>query len=200
MDEESKARDLLRPTEELHHASASLLPQVVEAVRLLLQCYRQGGKVVLFGNGGSAADAQHIAGELVGKFRFDRPSLPAVVLSTNTSALTAIANDFSYDVVFERAVEGLVRKGDVVLGLSTSGESTNVIRGIEAAKRKGARTIAFCGSGGRLAHVADLALAVPSADTPRIQEVHITLGHIICELVEEDLFGSRGGEARGRLP
>ncbi len=200
MDKETRAKDLLSASEALHGASASLIPQVVRVADLIVQAYRHKGKVVLFGNGGSAADAQHIAGELVGKFRFDRPSLPAVALSTNTSALTAIANDFSYDVVFERAVDGLVHEGDVVIGLSTSGESPSVIRGIEAAKRKGARTVAFCGAKGRLAKLCDVALAVPSTDTPRIQEVHITLGHIVCELVEEELFGPAGPKASRRLP
>lgn len=200
MDETARARELLKVSEDLHRTSASLVPQVVQVAGLIADAYRRGGKVVLFGNGGSAADAQHIAGELVGRFRFERPSLPAVALSTNTSSLTAIANDFSYDAVFERAVEGIVQAGDVVIGLSTSGESRNVLRGIEAAKRKGAKTVAFCGSKGRLAALCDVALAVPSTDTPRIQEVHITLGHIVCELVEEELFGAAGGKASRRVP
>lgn len=197
MDREAKARELLEASTALHRASAVLVPQAAAVAATIADAYRRGRKVVLFGNGGSAADAQHIAGELVGKFRFVRPSLPAIALTTNTSTLTAVANDFSYEVVFERAVEGIVQEGDVVVGLSTSGESPNVVRGIEAAKRKGATTVAFCGSTGRLAGLCDLALAVPSTDTPRIQEVHITLGHIICELVEEELFGS-GGAKTGR--
>lgn len=200
MDREARARELLRTSEALHRASASVIPQVAQVAELIAQAYRRGGKVVLFGNGGSASDAQHIAGELVGRFRFDRPSLPAVALTGNTSVLTAIANDFGYEDVFARGVEGLVREGDVVIGLSTSGESPNVLKGIEAAKRRGAKTVAFCGSKGRLASLCDVALAVPSTDTPRIQEVHITLGHILCELVEEDLFGPAGRNAGGRVP
>src|SRR6266480_707373 len=133
MDREKKARELLKASENLHHTSASLIPRTVAIAELIAEAYRHHRKVVLFGNGGSAADAQHIAGELVGKFRFNRPSLPALALTTNTSALTAIANDLSYDVVFERAVEGLVEEGDVVIGISTSGESLNVALGIEAA-------------------------------------------------------------------
>ncbi len=184
----------------MHRASADLIPTTVEIAERVVEAFRRGRKLVLFGNGGSAADAQHIAGEFVGKFRFDRPCLPAIALTTNTSTLTAIANDFTYDAVFERAVEGLVEAGDVVIGLSTSGESANVVRGIVTAKRKGAVTVALTGAKGRLAELADLALAVPSADTPRIQEVHITLGHIIAELVEEELFGEGAAKPGGGVP
>ena len=200
VDEDAKAKALLETSTELHRASAGLVPPVVAAAKLLEEADRGGKKLRLFGNGGSAADAQHIAGELVGKFRFVRPSLPAIALTTNPSTLTAIANDLSYEDVFARAVEGLAVPGDVVFALSTSGESANVIRGVEAAKRKGARTVAFCGSRGRLAGLCDIALAVPSTDTPRIQEVHITMVHIICALVEEALFGAASQGKGGRVP
>jgi len=172
----------------------TLTGQIENMVHLIVATYRAGGKVVVFGNGGSAADAQHLAGELVGRFKLERPALPAIALSTNTSILTAIANDYGYDVVFSRQIEALVTEKDVVIGISTSGRSPNVIGAIKAAKKKGARTIVLTGgkggpSRGRMAEVADLVLAVPSDSTPRIQESHITIGHIVCELVEKELFG-----------
>jgi len=160
--------------------------------KLIISAYRRGGKVVLFGNGGSAADAQHIACELVGRFALKRRAFPAIALTTNTSILTAVANDYGYNAVFSRQVEALVNEKDVVVGISTSGDSPNVVEAIEMAKMKGARTIGLTGgNGGKLAEVADLALIVPSDSTPRIQELHITIGHIVCELVEKEL--SSGG-------
>jgi D-sedoheptulose 7-phosphate isomerase len=157
----------------------------------LVDALKKGNKVLLFGNGGSAADAQHIACELAGKFYLDREPLPAIALTTNTSSLTAIGNDYSYEEVFVRQVKALVREGDIAIGISTSGNSPNVLRGIEEAKRLGATTIAFTGRGGRLKELADYILSVPSDDTPRIQEAHITAGHIICYLVEQALFGNK---------
>jgi len=164
---------------------------LVAIADLLIDAFRKGNKVLLFGNGGSAADAQHIACELAGKFYLDRAPLPAIALTTNTSTLTAIGNDYSYEEVFVRQVKALVRKGDIAIGISTSGNSPNVLRGIEEAQRFGATTIAFTGRGGRLKKLADYVLSVHSSDTPRIQEVHITAGHIICYLVEQALFGHR---------
>ena len=164
---------------------------LVAIANLLVDAFQKGNKALLFGNGGSAADAQHIACELAGKFYLDRPPLPAIALTTNTSSLTAIGNDYSYEEIFARQVRGLAKQGDVVVGISTSGNSPNVIRGIEEAKRFGATTIAFTGRGGRLKELADHVLCVPSVDTPRIQEAHITAGHIICYLVEQALFGNR---------
>ena len=158
---------------------------------LLVEGFRKGNKVLLFGNGGSAADAQHIASELAGKFYRDRASLPAIALTTNTSSLTAIGNDYGYEEVFARQVKGLAREGDAVIGISTSGNSPNVLRGVEEAKRLGSITIAFIGQGGELKNLADYVLSIPSSDTPRIQEAHITAGHIICYLVEEALFGHK---------
>lgn len=164
---------------------------LVAMADLLVDAFKKENKVLLFGNGGSAADAQHIACELAGKFYLDRAPLPAIALTTNTSSLTAIGNDYGYEEVFVRQVNGLVKQGDVVIGISTSGNSPNVLRGIEEAKRLGATTIAFMGRGGRLKELADYVLSVPSVDTPRIQEAHITAGHIICYLVEQALFGNR---------
>jgi D-sedoheptulose 7-phosphate isomerase len=155
------------------------------------EAFRAGRKLLLFGNGGSAADAQHIAAELVSRFRFDRPALPAIALTVNTSCLTAIANDVSYESVFARQIEALAHPGDIALGISTSGNSPNVLRAIELANAKGVRTIGLSGqSGGELKRCAERCLCVPSDDTPRIQETHILIGHILCEIVECELFGS----------
>ena len=169
----------------------SRIGEIEGMVKLIVSAYRAGGKVVLFGNGGSAADAQHIAGELVGRFKLERPALPAVALTTNTSVLTAVANDYGYEITFSRQVEALVNKNDVAVGISTGGNSPNVIAAIKAAKANGAKAIGLTGvNGGQLAEEVDLAIRVPSESTPRIQEAHITIGHIICELVERELFGT----------
>jgi D-sedoheptulose 7-phosphate isomerase len=166
--------------------------EIERSVNLIIKSYRAGGKVILLGNGGSAADAQHLAAELMGRFKLTRAALPAIALTTNTSILTALTNDYGYETVFSRQIEALASDRDVVIGISTSGESTNVIEALKAARQKGAGTIALTGrSGGGLARVADVALAVPSDDTPRIQEAHITIGHIICELVERELAANR---------
>lgn len=149
-----------------------------------------GGKVVLFGNGGSAADAQHIAAELVVRLRRDRPGLPALALTTNPSVLTAAANDYGFEHVFARQIEALVQPGDVLVALSTSGTSPNVLRGAEAGRARGAFVVAMTGeTGGALAGCADLLLNVPSRDSQRIQEAHITIGHIVCGLIETLRFG-----------
>jgi len=166
----------------------SKVGEIERMVEFIITAYKMGGKVILFGNGGSAADAQHIAGELVGQFKLRRQAFPAIALTTNTSILTAVANDYGYDAVFSRQIEALVNEKDVVVGISTSGDSPNVVEAIEVAKMKGAKTIGLTGgNGGKLAEVADLALIVPSDITPRIQEAHITVGHIVCELVEKEL-------------
>jgi len=167
-----------------HHA---LIGRMADEWALAL---RAGGKVLLFGNGGSAADSQHIAAELVGRFARERRALPALALTVNTSNLTAIANDYSFEDVFARQVEALGRPGDVAVGISTSGNSPNVVRAIESAKAAGLATEAWTGGrGGKCAQVAGLVFRAPSDATPRIQELHITVGHIVCELVEEALFG-----------
>lgn len=168
----------------------TLLKEIERVASVILEAYRKRKKVILFGNGGSAADAQHIAGELVNRFRIERAALPAIALTTDTSVLTSIANDYDYSRVFARQVEALVREGDVVIGISTGGNSSNVLKGIEMARGKGAMTIGFTGrNGGRLARMVDLAVNVPSDETPRVQEAHITIFHIICFLVEGELFG-----------
>ncbi len=165
------------------------LPAAVEAAaRLLIASYRAGGKAVLFGNGGSMTDALHVEGELVGRFAFDRPGLPAVALA-GSSALTAIANDYSYQDVFLRMLAAHARPGDVAIGFSTSGNSENVVRALSRARELGCRTIAFTGeAGGRCAPLADVCIAVPSRHTPRVQEMHILAAHTLCELVEVAMF------------
>jgi D-sedoheptulose 7-phosphate isomerase len=168
---------------------------IAQIAKEIIDAYQRENKVLWFGNGGSAADAQHLACELVGKFYLKRKALASIALSTNTSELTAIANDYDFNQVFTRQVEALANPGDVVVGISTSGNSLNVIKGIEEAKRRGAITIAFTGaSGGKLKGNGDVdyLLTVPSEDTPHIQESHIMVGHIICYLVEKELFGRIG--------
>lgn len=155
----------------------------------ILDAYRRGKKVVIFGNGGSAADAQHIAAELVGRYMRNRLPLPALALTTDTSLLTALGNDYGFNKVFSRQVEACVQRGDIVIAISTSGNSTNVLEGIAAAKKLGATLIGFTGvNGGKIKKEVDLCLCVPSRSTPRIQEVHITVGHILCGLVEDEFF------------
>ena len=170
---------------------------IVEIADQMTRAFRQGNKVLLFGNGGSAADAEHIACELAGKFTLFRDPLPAVALTANTASLTAIGNDFGYEEVFARQLRGLVAKGDVAIGLSTTGASPNVIKAIDEANRRGAITVAFTGANGKLKESAQLVLSIPSTDTPRIQEAHMLAGHIICGLVEQSLF-SAGRNAKPR--
>ena len=172
-----------------------LMLDKVEEIRaiseVLITCFRSGGKVIVLGNGGSAADAQHIAAELVGKYFLDRPALPALSLTTNTSILTAIANDDDFNHVFSRQVEAWVQPGDVIIGISTSGKSNNVIAALRAARLKGGFTIGFCGKfTDQMNEVTNICLSVPSDITPRVQEVHITVGHILSGIVEEALFGT----------
>ncbi|MDD1767237.1 MAG: HAD-IIIA family hydrolase [Methanomassiliicoccales archaeon] len=164
--------------------------QVIQIAKLLTEVFRKKHKVLLFGNGGSAADAQHIAAELSGKYLFDRPPLNAVAL-TNLSSITAIGNDYSYESVFERQVEASVRPGDAVIGISASGNSKNVLRAVAKAKEMGATTIAFSGSSGKSKDIVDMALTIPSTRTPRIQEGYMAAAHVICGLVERSLFGKR---------
>ena len=169
-----------------------LIKKIDEITRVIINAYRENKKVVLFGNGGSAADAQHLACELVGKFYLERKALASIALTTNTSELTAIANDYNFNRVFARQVEALVNSGDIVIGITTSGNSLNVIEGIKEAKLRGAVTIGFTrASGGKLKEDVDYLLAVPSEDTPHIQESHIMIGHIICYLIEKELFGGQ---------
>ncbi|MBC7793369.1 MAG: D-sedoheptulose 7-phosphate isomerase [Clostridia bacterium] len=161
---------------------------VTRAAELLVQSLRDGGKLVTFGNGGSASDAQHIAAELVGRYLKERRALPAIALTVNTSILTAVANDYGYDRIFARQVEALVKAGDVIIALSTSGNSSNVLEGVREAKRRGAQIIGLTGRSGGLLHgLADVSIRVPSDETPRIQEAHILIGHVLCELAEREL-------------
>lgn len=176
-------------TKQALHANHELIDVIQKATDAIVNCYRNGGKVLFCGNGGSAADAQHLAAELSGRFGYDRPPLEAEALHVNTSFMTAVANDYSFEVVYARMVEASGKKGDVLVGLSTSGNSVNVISAFETAKSKGLTTIAFTGkSGGKLASLADYLINVPSAETPRIQESHILIGHIICQIVEISIF------------
>lgn len=170
-----------------------LLAAVVEVAQLVERALRAGNKLMLAGNGGSAADAQHIAAEFVSRFEFDRPGLPSIALTTDTSMLTAIGNDYGYDYVFARQVEANGRAGDVFIGISTSGNSKNVVRAVNAAKAMGITTVALCGAGGRLKDLCEHALCVPSTHTPRIQENHILLGHAICAMVEQAIWGAEHG-------
>jgi len=170
-------------------ASPGIVSIVARTSEILLDAFQQGNKVLLFGNGGSAADAQHIAAEFVGRFAFDRPSLPALALSVNPSSVTAIGNDYGFDLIFSRQIEALGRAGDVAVGISTSGNSPNVVRAMSAAKKIGLHTIALTGcTGGELKNVVDFCICVPSNETPRVQECHILIGHIISELVEQTIF------------
>lgn len=167
----------------------TLLGTIDKVVELITTAFKNGNRVYFCGNGGSAADAQHLAAEFSGRFYTDRKALPAEALHCNTSYLTAVANDYGYDVVFSRMIDGIGMKGDVLVGLSTSGNSGNIIKAFEVAKEKGLITVAFTGdTGGKMKNMVDHLINVPSNDTPRIQESHITIGHIICQLVEEKYF------------
>jgi len=170
----------------------SLLSQINKISSIIIEAYKKKKKVILFGNGGSAADAQHIAGELVNRLHLEREALPAIALTTDSSVLTSIANDYDYSRIFARQVEALAKEGDVVIGISTSGSSSNVIEAVKVAKEKGAKTVGFTGNkGGKLAELVDFVVSVPSDVTPRVQESHITILHIICCLVERELFGDK---------
>ncbi|HRT14340.1 MAG TPA: D-sedoheptulose 7-phosphate isomerase [Bacteroidales bacterium] len=165
------------------------MSQISQLADIMVKSLRKGGTIFFCGNGGSAADAQHLAAELSGRFYFDRAPLPAEALHCNTSYLTAIANDYGFEHVYERLIRGNGKKGDVLVGLSTSGNSLNITKAFETAKNLDITTIAFTGeNGGKLKEIADYILQIPSTDTPRIQEAHILIGHIICELIETEMF------------
>lgn len=166
-----------------------LLATIEEVVAIVVKAFKEGNKVLFCGNGRSAADAQHLAAEFSGRFYTDRDPLPSEALHCNTSYLTAVANDYSYDVVYSRMVKGMGKKGDILIGLSTSGNSTNIIKAIAVAHEIGMTTVCFTGeTGGKMKGLCDYLINVPSTDTPRIQESHIMIGHIICQLTEERLF------------
>ncbi len=177
-------------TKQAIYENEALLDVITDVARACVNVYKKSKKTILAGNGGSAADAQHIAAELVGRYGFDRPSIPSLSLTTDTSNLTAIGNDYGYDQVFSRQLEGMGVEGDLFIGISTSGNSQNVINAFEVAKKKGITTVALVGrDGGKMAQMADYAIVVPSEATPRIQESHILIGHIICDIIEKELFG-----------
>jgi len=180
-------------------ADAKLVALVSRVAEILIDAFRAGNKVLLFGNGGSAADAQHVAAEFVGRFAFDRPALPALALSVNTSCVTAIGNDYGFDQVFSRQIEALAQRGDVAIGISTSGTSANVLGAMATAKKMGLHTVGLTGStGSKLAAAVDLCICAPSSETPRIQECHILVGHIISELVEQTIFHEESRISRSR--
>ncbi len=177
-------------TKQAIYENEDLLNKIEDVSKLCVELYKGSNKTILAGNGGSAADAQHIAAEMVGRYGFDRPSLPSLALTTDTSALTAIGNDYGYDKVFSRQLEGMGQSGDVFIGISTSGNSLNIINAFNSAKEKGIKTVALVGKdGGEMAKLADIALVVPSNSTPRIQESHILIGHILCDIIEKEIFG-----------
>jgi len=187
-----QASDIIRASIEVKQrllADEALMAAFGRAVDTVTEAFLAGHSVWFCGNGGSAADAQHLAAELSGRFRLDRKALPAEALHVNTSYLTAVANDYGYDAVYSRLVEGYCRSGDILVGLSTSGNSPNIVNAFASARTRGIATIGLTGaSGGKMAPLSDILLNVPSTDTPRIQEAHILLGHMLCELVERRLF------------
>ena len=188
---QEKIRNYILSSSGVIRDSVLLAPSIEESIQTIVKCLRKGNKVVLFGNGGSAADAQHIAAEFIGRFKINRKSLPAIDLTSNPSIITAISNDFSFDSVFSRQCESLISKGDVVIGISTSGNSLNVKKGINTSKKNGAVTIGLLGNnGGSIKKCVDIPLIVNSTSTPHIQEVHRTICHIVCEIVEKELVGS----------
>ena len=172
-------------------SSISIVPEIEKSISAIIKCLKKGNKVVLFGNGGSAADAQHIAAELVGKFNLKRKSLPAIALTSNSSTITALSNDFSFETVFSRQCESLISKGDVSIGISTSGNSTNIMKALIMSKKMGATTIALLGNnGGKIKKHSDIPIIVKSPSTPFIQEIHRIIYHIICEVVEKEVTNS----------
>ena len=183
-----RVKDFLYTSAELKKTVADTLSgDIMEAANRIKSRLEKGGKLILMGNGGSAADSQHIAAEFVGRFKKERRALPAIALTVDTSSLTALGNDYGFDSIFERQVEAHARENDAVVGISTSGNSENVVRALIKANSIGAETIGLVGNnGGKIKEVANLSIIVHSNDTARIQEVHITIGHIICELIEED--------------
>ena len=190
-------RSLAESAELKLRVAKELRNDIAGAAKLIGDAFLAGGKLLLCGNGGSAADAQHIAGEFVGRFKIERAALPAIALHVNTSVLTAVANDYGFDTVFARQVEALGAEGDVVVGISTSGSSENVVRAMEAARRVGCKAVAMVGANpGRVGSLADITIAIPSTDTPRIQESHIAVAHVICDIVERRVAAEMVGYHR----
>ena len=185
-----RVKQLLKTSGDLKHQVAETLSgEILKAAHMIRDCLVDGGKLLLMGNGGSAADSQHIAAELIGRFKKERKAIPALALTVDSSSLTALGNDYGFDTVFSRQLEALATPSDAVIGISTSGNSLNVIRALNLAREIGASTIGFMGNdGGDMKNCVDISIIVPSNDTARIQEVHITVGHIICEIIEQDLI------------
>ena len=180
------AREFEAHLKTIHAVIGSMKADLEAASNLAVEVLKRGNKILLCGNGGSAADAQHIAAELTGRYKTERRGLPAIALTTDTSALTAISNDYGYAKVFDRQVEALANKGDLLIGISTSGNSSNIVSALKCAKEMGCHTIGFSGrDGGAMNEVCDINLVVPSDDTPRIQEIHILLGHTLCQIVDD---------------
>ena len=173
------------------YENSEFLDIVTTVAQKCVNVYKESKKILIAGNGGSAADAQHFAAELVGRYGFDRPSLPSLALTTDTSNITAIGNDYGYEFIFSRQIESMANSGDLFIGISTSGNSQNVINAFEAARNKGVTTVALTGrDGGKMSALADYAIVVPSNSTPRIQESHLLIEHIICDIIEQEMFGS----------
>lgn len=175
----------------------SLPDGIIAAVNVIIESYKAKGKLFLIGNGGSASDAQHIAAEFIGRFKLKRTGLPAIALTTDTSILTAVSNDYGFDLVFSRQLEALSQEGDVLIAITTSGNSPNILKAVEVARLKKVKVIGLTGgNGGKLKDGSDITIIVPSDNTPRIQEAHITIGHIICNLVEKEIFNESGSVSR----
>jgi len=180
--------NILFESSEIIKNSSSLIKEIEKTINEITECYKKHNKVLIFGNGGSAADAQHIAAELIGRFKKERKSLPAIALTTDTSVISSLANDYSFEKIFSRQCESLVTKGDIVIGISTSGNSKNVQAGLITAKKMGAKTIGLLGNkGGKIKNYVDIPIIVNSSSTPRIQEVHRVIYHIICEMIEKNI-------------
>lgn len=181
-----------RQTIEQILADERLQDMIAQVAETIVTCFKYGGRVYFCGNGGSAADAQHLAAEFSGKFYLERDILPSEALHCNSSYITAVSNDLSFDMIYSRLISGIGKAGDVLIGLSTSGNSTNIVKAFEVCREKAITTVAFTGAnGGQMRELSRLLINIPSTDTPRIQEAHITIGHIICELVEDEIFGKK---------
>lgn len=190
-------RQLQEHQQLFHILETELTLPITRLAERLIETFRIGNKLLIMGNGGSAADAQHFAGEIVSRFRMERPGLPAIALSTDTSIITAIGNDYGFERIFSRQIEALATPGDAVIGISTSGNSPNVRKALEAAQQAGCTTIGLLGKdGGNIKDLCDIPLIIPSNDTPRVQEAHIAIIHILCDLIEQGLFGIFAGEGR----
>ena len=188
-----RVKKFLKTSGDLKYKVAeAMADKILEAAHIIRDCLANGGKLLLMGNGGSAADSQHIAAELIGRFKKERKAIPAIALTVDSSSLTALGNDYGFDTIFSRQVEALANPTDAIIGISTSGNSRNVIRALNLAREIGASTIGFMGNdGGDMKNCVDISIIVPSNDTARIQEVHITVGHIICEIIERDLINEK---------